>query len=64
MYDLLLRYNLHIVGEKSIPVNHCLMVNKGVAIGDLKRVMSHPQALAQVCDDGPPALTSLLLDPR
>lgn len=50
MYDLLLRYNVHIVGEKSIPVNHCLMANPGVARDDLTRVLSHPQALAQ-CDE-------------
>jgi arogenate/prephenate dehydratase len=49
VYDLLLRYNCHIVGEKSVPINHCLIANPGVAKGDLKRVLSHPQALAQ-CD--------------
>ncbi|KAJ7980949.1 Arogenate dehydratase [Quillaja saponaria] len=42
-YDLLLRHRLHIVGE----VKFCLMANHGVKIGDLKRVLSHPQALAQ-----------------
>lgn len=47
VYDLLLRYNLHIVGEKSVPINHCLLVNKGVKKEDLTRVLSHPQALAQ-----------------
>lgn len=47
MYDLLLRYNVHIVGEKSVPINHCLLANKGVKKEDLRRVLSHPQALAQ-----------------
>jgi hypothetical protein len=50
VYDLLLRYNLHIVGEKSVPISHCLLVNKGVRREDLTRVLSHPQALAQ-CDE-------------
>ena len=50
VYDLLLRYNLHIVGEKYVPISHCLMANPGVDRADLKRVLSHPQALAQ-CDD-------------
>lgn len=29
VYDLLLRYNLHIVGETSIAVKHCLMALPG-----------------------------------
>lgn len=48
VYDLLLRYRLHIVGEVSVAVNHCLMALPGTKKGDLTRVMSHPQALAQV----------------
>eukprot|EP00798_Chlamydomonas_sp_ICE-L_P030936 gene30936-35992_t len=43
VYDLLIRYNLHIVGETSLAINHCLMALPGTKIGDLKRVMSHPQ---------------------
>ena len=50
MYDLLLRYNVHIVGEKFVPISHCLLANHSVQRADLKRVLSHPQALAQ-CDD-------------
>ncbi|XP_074572702.1 arogenate dehydratase 2-like [Curcuma longa] len=46
-YDLLLRYNLHIVGEVKHAVRHCLLANHGVKKQDLKRVLSHPQALAQ-----------------
>ncbi|KAG2321475.1 hypothetical protein Bca52824_014688 [Brassica carinata] len=30
-----------------LAVRHCLLANHGVAIEDLKRVLSHPQALAQ-----------------
>ena len=50
VYDLLLRYNLHIVGEKFVKVNHCLMAQPGVPRTELSRVLSHPQALAQ-CQD-------------
>ena len=48
VYDLLLRYRLHIIGEVSVEVNHCLMVLPGVKKSEVRRVMSHPQALAQV----------------
>ncbi|KAF3788354.1 Arogenate dehydratase/prephenate dehydratase 1 [Nymphaea thermarum] len=46
-YDLLLRHRLHIVGEVQMAVNHCLLVLPGVAKEELKRVLSHPQALSQ-----------------
>jgi arogenate/prephenate dehydratase len=47
VYDLLLRYRIHIVGETSIAVNHCLLALPGVEKSQIKRVLSHPQALAQ-----------------
>ncbi|XP_059429919.1 arogenate dehydratase 2-like isoform X2 [Corylus avellana] len=46
-YDLLLRDDLHIVGEVKVAIHHCLLANHGVKLEDLKRVLSHPQALAQ-----------------
>nr|CAD1841953.1 unnamed protein product [Ananas comosus var. bracteatus] len=46
-YDLLLRHKLHIVGEVKYAVRHCLLANRGVKKENLKRVLSHPQALAQ-----------------
>lgn len=46
-YDLLRQHDLFVVGEISHPVNQCLLCLKGQTLGDIKRVISHPQALAQ-----------------
>jgi prephenate dehydratase len=46
-YDLLLRNNLHIVGEYLLRVRHCLIAMPGVKKEDVKKAISHPQALGQ-----------------
>jgi chorismate mutase/prephenate dehydratase len=46
-YDLLLRFNLSIVGEEIVDVRHCLLGVSDVPIESLRRIHSHPQALSQ-----------------
>ncbi len=46
-YDLLLRNNLYIVGEYFLRVRHCLIALPGVQKSDIRKVISHPQALGQ-----------------
>src|SRR5215475_10876739 len=46
-YDLLLTHELPIVAEVELPVVHQLLALPGVTLSSLRRVYSHPQALAQ-----------------
>src|SRR4051812_27897737 len=48
-FDLLVEHELPIVGEVEVPVVHHLLALPGRALADVKRIYSHPQALAQ-CD--------------
>lgn len=46
-YDLLKEYGYYIVGEQKIKINHCVLGLPGVNFDDIKKIYSHPQALAQ-----------------
>src|SRR5262245_28438550 len=46
-YDLLADGKLHITGEVVSAIEHCLLGLPGVALEELRTVISHPQALAQ-----------------
>ncbi len=46
-YDVLADSRLNITGEVVSAIEHCLLALPGVALDELRTVMSHPQALAQ-----------------
>lgn len=46
-FDLLLSNHLPIVGEVELPVVHSLLALPGTSLEQIRRVYSHPQALAQ-----------------
>lgn len=47
VYDLLSRNDLWIVGEHYLRVRHCLIGSPGAKIQQIRKVISHPQALMQ-----------------
>jgi chorismate mutase/prephenate dehydratase len=46
-YDLLGKYDLKIIGEEILSIQHCLMTLDKIPLHRIKRVLSHPQALLQ-----------------
>lgn len=45
--DLFPRYNFEILTEYFMPIDHCLLANKGITKSDVTHVYSHPQSLLQ-----------------
>jgi prephenate dehydratase len=45
--DLLLSTDVRIIGEVSIPIEHALLAHKGASLDLIRKVISHPQAIAQ-----------------
>lgn len=49
-FDLMIKYKLFICGALDLPVNHCLLTKNKANVTDIKKVYSHPQALAQCAE--------------
>mgnify|MGYP006284311057 FL=1 len=47
VYDLFLEHDVRVCGETALRIVHCLIAPPLLALGDVKTVYSHPQALAQ-----------------
>lgn len=61
-YDLLLEHDLHIIGELKLRITHHLIANQDVRLDEIRRVISHPQALAQ-CRDFLRSLKNVTVEP-
>ena len=46
-YDILLKYEFEIIGELLLKVDHCLLCHREADISQIKKVISHPQAISQ-----------------
>ena len=46
-YDILGKSKLHIVGEEILKIVHCLLAVEEVEVPQIRRILSHPQAIAQ-----------------
>ncbi len=47
VYDLMNKYSFHIARSVRVKVNHCLVGVKGATKKDIKKIISHSQALSQ-----------------
>lgn len=61
-YDLLLQYPLEVTGEHYLQISHCLIGIPGSTPETIRKVVSHPQALAQ-CDSFLKTLGGIEIEP-
>ena len=50
VYDLMRKYDFHIVKSVKVQIDHCLAGVNGADIKNIKKVVSHPQALLQCAE--------------
>jgi prephenate dehydratase len=46
-FDLFASHEVTVIGEVCLPIEHCLVGHKGQKMEEIKKVYSHPKALAQ-----------------
>ena len=47
VYDLLQKTNLHIIGELSLPIDHCVLAIPSAKLAQIDTIYSHPQPFQQ-----------------
>lgn len=47
IYDLMMKYDFHIVRSARVKIDHTLLANRGVKLEEVREVFSHEQALMQ-----------------
>ena len=47
VYDLLQKTNLHIIGELSLPIDHCVLAIPSTKLAQIDTIYSHPQPFQQ-----------------
>ena len=47
IYDLMMKYNFHIVRSTRLHISHVLLAPKGAKLADIKEIYSHEQAIRQ-----------------
>ncbi len=50
VFDLMMSHDFHIVRTCRLKIDHCLLVNPGTTIDDIKVIYSHEQAIRQCAD--------------
>ncbi|MBO4262679.1 MAG: prephenate dehydratase [Clostridia bacterium] len=50
VYDLMKRHNFYIVKSVRVQITHALVAKKGAKLSNIKKIYSHPQALAQCAE--------------
>jgi|AMZC01.1.fsa_nt_AMZC01001575.1_1 prephenate dehydratase len=50
VYELLIEHDFRVQAEHLLPITHHLLAPEGTTLEDIKRVRSHPQALAQCAE--------------